>query len=71
MSQKMSDSSSSGGSLATTQRKTCQPGLGVELEEDRVRVRLEVALEEVVVGEPVLVGAPELCPDAGEIGHGE
>jgi len=34
-------------------------------------VRLEVALEELVVGDAVLVGPPELGPDAGEIGHGE
>jgi hypothetical protein len=33
-------------------------------------VRLEVALEELVVGVPELVGPPELCPDAGEVGHG-
>ena len=71
MSQKISDSSSSGGSLTTTQRKTCQPVSGSNSKRIEYGCVSRIALEEVVVGLAVLVGAPELRPDAGEIGHGE
>jgi len=65
MSLKMSERSSSGGSEVTSQRKDVPARLGIELEQDRVRLRLEETCEEVVVGLPVLVGAAELRANAG------